>query len=99
MTTDKPKWWQSWIFYSLVGLLLLFGPYVGTYLLLGKYSIDTIGDSGGGPPITIHSRTFNYDSLPVIFFPLCWIEAQVRQESVTLDQSDGTVVIFYWSGD
>ncbi|QDT48170.1 hypothetical protein Pan258_22100 [Symmachiella dynata] len=74
MTTDKPKWWQSWMVYTLIGLLLTLGPYVGGYLLLGDYmEWLTLGTD-----YTYGVRVFKYETLAIAFWPLGWIESKIR---------------------
>ncbi|TWU09461.1 hypothetical protein CA54_47030 [Symmachiella macrocystis] len=76
MTTDKPKWWQSWIVYALIGLLLTLGPYVGGYFLLGP------SESLALSPITF--REYEYETLRIAFGPLGWAEAKLRGERVVI---------------
>ena len=76
MTTDKPKWWQSWIVYTLIGLLLMLGPYVGGYFLLGRYE--------SLPFSTSSFREFYYDVPRVAFGPFGWAEAKLRGEPVVI---------------
>jgi hypothetical protein len=78
MTTDKPKWWQSWMVYTLIGLLLTLGPYLGGYMLLGRY------DSFQFENVTTHARVFKYDILGIAFGPLGWAEAKLRGEEVII---------------
>lgn len=74
MTTDKPKWWQGWIVYTLIGLLLTVGSYVGGYLLLGDYmEWLTLGTD-----YTYGVRVFKYETLAIVFWPLEWIESKIR---------------------
>ncbi|QDU43779.1 hypothetical protein Mal52_22550 [Symmachiella dynata] len=81
MTTDKPKWWQSWMVYALIGLLLTLGPYVGGYFLLGRY--DSVPESPfDTSPVTV--RQFDYQILGIVFGPLGWAEAKVRGVRVSL---------------
>jgi len=87
MTTNKPKWWQSWIVYTLAGLLLTLGPYVGSYLLLGPYHSFHITISLRNT-ITVNSRHFDYDILRIAFGPLGWAEAKVRGVRVSLVSPD-----------
>ncbi|QDT48171.1 hypothetical protein Pan258_22110 [Symmachiella dynata] len=77
MTTDKPKWWQSWILYTLIGLLVTLGPYVGGYFLLGEHSIAS-EDLGW------HTRDFESEVSRKLFGPMGYVEAQVRGETVIL---------------
>ncbi|QDT48167.1 hypothetical protein Pan258_22070 [Symmachiella dynata] len=84
MTTDKPKWWQSWMVYTLIGLLLTLVPYVGGYFLLGRYNSIHID------PDTVTYRVFDYEILRTAFGPLGWAEAKLRGE---------TVIIIYDSDD
>ncbi|QDT51659.1 hypothetical protein Pan258_57480 [Symmachiella dynata] len=78
MTTDKQKWWQNWIVYALVGLLLMLVPYVGAYFLLGTYA-QPIPDFGRND---FHCRAFKYDTQAKVFAPLGWAEAKIRGEDV-----------------
>ena len=82
MTTDKPKWWQSWIVYALVGLLVTAGPYVGGYLLLGEYSRPVLPVTDFGPHC--HTRRFNSKTERIVFSPLAWAEAKVRNANVII---------------
>ncbi|QDT51658.1 hypothetical protein Pan258_57470 [Symmachiella dynata] len=87
-TTDKPKWWQSWMVYALVGLLVTVGPYVGAYLSLGEYGRFSEVQHVSGPSFAAvyvhdgHSREFKYGRLRQVFAPLCWAEAKIRGEIV-----------------
>ena len=86
MTTDKPKWWQDWMVYALIGLLLILPAYVGGYYLLGdcrSYLIQA--DIFGQSDLEIcHFRHFNSGVLRIAFGPLGWAEAKLRGERVRL---------------
>ncbi|QDU43778.1 hypothetical protein Mal52_22540 [Symmachiella dynata] len=75
MTTDKPKWWQSWMVYALIGLLLTLGPYVGGYFLLGEHEFFS-------RELGWHFRDFESVVSRKLFGPMGYVEAQIRGETV-----------------
>ncbi len=79
MTADKPRWWQGWIVYGLVALLLAFGPYVGGYFWLGVYGVIRDGESH-----VVNCRIFATQVECDVFGPLAWAESRVRGEPVGL---------------
>ncbi|QDT50375.1 hypothetical protein Pan258_44320 [Symmachiella dynata] len=81
MTTDKPKWWLSWVIYGLVGLLLSVGPYVGGYFLFGK-RVDY-------PHLT--ERHFGFKYAQGLYSPLGRAEALVCDKDVTIYGTNGYV--------
>ncbi|QDU46597.1 hypothetical protein Mal52_51190 [Symmachiella dynata] len=87
MTTDKPKWWQSWIAYAFVGLILMVGPYVGGYFLLAEDSF--VGESVNGN--TVIARDFKYDAMRIGFGPLAWGESRLRGVVVRIAVPGGLV--------
>ena len=66
MTTDKPNWWQSWIVYAVVGLLVTIGPYVGGYLLWSEYKVHYLR----GLYDLLGVREVEYDTLAMVYWPL-----------------------------
>ena len=81
MTTEKPRWWQSWIVYVLVGLLVTIGPYVGGYFWLGRFHADHAN------PFNV--RAFDYDILRIAFGPLGWAESKIRGRLTILSGPGG----------
>lgn len=82
MTTDKPKWWQTWIVYGLVGLVLMVVPYMGTYVFLSSHLIGYGYLPISDHELTYHTRIFRHGALGKIFAPLGWAEAKYRGEVV-----------------
>jgi len=78
MTTKKPKWWESWILYSTVGVMALLVSYVSGYFLLGDYSQDFFNGTNE------HVRQFEHNGLRMIFVPMAQAEANIRGETVIL---------------
>ncbi len=99
MTADKPKSWQSWIAYAIIGLLVMVGPYVGAYLLLGEHTVyialgyPSTTTSAGLPAPTDappgHVREFEYDSLRLLLAPLGGLEAKIRGQAVEIESPIG----------
>ena len=84
MTTNKPRWWQSWIVYAIVGVLVTIGPYVGGYFLLSDYKRIAVINADDEYEL---SREFNYDRLVTPFLPLGWIESEIRGIPVCVEGS------------
>ncbi len=89
MTTDKPRWWQSWIVYALAVLVALLGPYVGAYYLLSAPRYY--------PGFEFHHRNFDFEFERMVFVPLGWAEAKIRGEKVIFSTTDGDKLVDYVS--
>ncbi len=85
MTTNKPRWWQSWIVYAVIGLLVTAGPYFGGYFWLSDFRTST-------PDMAFSVRTFRYDTLRTLYGPMGWAEAHVRGEWVILSSPDNSEI-------
>ncbi len=90
MTTDKPKSWQNWVTYAIVGLLVTVGPYVGGYLLLGntKFGFKST-EASVIQSSSSHTRYFKHDTLRKMLSPLGWVEAKLRGAPVTIEGPGG----------
>ncbi|TWU09462.1 hypothetical protein CA54_47040 [Symmachiella macrocystis] len=95
MTTDKPKWWQSWMVYTLIGLLATVGPYVGGYFLLGEHGQSIQVTRYTRTPVDIvitthpHYCGFKHDWMRKVFAPLGWAEAKLSGEVVHIFSRNG----------
>jgi hypothetical protein len=85
MTTDKPKWWQSWSMYGIVSLAFLVGIYVGSYLWLPETSNSLIFGK---------TSTFKHEALKNVFGPAGWLEAMITGEMVSIDGPKEGVLYF-----
>jgi len=90
MTTDKLKWWQSWIVYAITVLLMIIVPYVGSYFFLGEHAVYVpLGFTLSEDLPEYHVREFKYDVMRKAFSPLGWTEAKIRGETVELESPSG----------
>ncbi|WP_339908098.1 hypothetical protein [Symmachiella dynata] len=104
MTTDKSKWWQGWVIYAIVVLLVTVGSYVGGYLWLweheelGWFRKHTVFVSPHAslPPYIPHDhvRKFELDWLRTVFAPLGWAEANIRGEALAIEGPLGNRDVF-----
>ena len=85
MKADSTHASYGWLYYFLVGFLLIGTIYIVAYVSLGRYVPDILG------PDT-HSRQYDYEELASIFRPLGWVEAKVRGATVVFLGPDGSLI-------